>query len=364
MSDKQLSQALSSFEGIYCSGFFVPDPALVTAMGLLFERVHFVNHVEYIVDFTKNFEFPLTEAQKRELLDVNTHPTPGFTFDEADPFRELNSTQKANAYAYLEVSRSFLSNYSELFPTIFESRYLPFGKIFDLKLMSDKPTKEGKYLWQYRSNPMILSLGQTQEIEEYIGKGAVPILASHDMNRTQIRMRRKLSSRDVASILAMHAVEMMLPATCEASDYEIMEARHNLADQLPPFWAAMLRLSSNVKIRLQHCKSAKETIDECKDEVDTTVRPAVIELSEKLNKDRKSLFSSVLAPIRRRMNLSITAGLPALSVAGLTPASMLIAANAKLDLSEDTSSHGLPFDHSALTYLIRLNMAMSGDKRR
>lgn len=363
MTNKQISQTLSSFEAIYCSGFFVPDPALITAMGLLFERVHFVNHVEDVVHFAKNFEFSLTEEQKRELLGVQIDPTPGHTFDEADPFRELDDDEKITAYAYLEKARLFLYDYSELFPSVFQSRYLPSGKIFDLKLMDKKPQK-GKYRWGFRWNPMFLSSGQTQEIEEHIQKGAIPIVACDDMNPPQITVRRKPSGIDLASILAMQAVEMMLPATCKASDYQIMEARHHLADQLPPFWAAMLKLSSDVKTQLQHCKSTKETIDECRDVVDTTVRPAVIELADKLNKDRKTIFSPILAPIKRRMNLSITAGLPALSVAGLTPASMLIAANAKLDLSEDTSGHGLPFDQSALIYLIRLNMVMSDDKRR
>jgi hypothetical protein len=363
MSNKQISQALSSFEAIYCSGFFVPDPALITAMGLLFERVHFVNHVEYIVHFARNFEFSLTEEQKRELLDVQLNPAPGLTFDEADPFRELDDDEKITAYAYLEKARLFLYDYSELFPTVFQSSYLPSGKIIDIKLMDKKPQK-GKYLWGFRWNPMFLSLGQTQEIEEHIQKGAIPIVASHDMNRPQIRMRRKLSGIDVASILAMQAVEMMLPATRRASDYQIMEARQYLVDQLPPFWSAMLKLSRDVKTRLQHCKSTKETIDECKDVVDTTVRPAVIELNEKLNKDRRTLFSSVLAPIKQRMNLSITAGLPVLALTDLTSASMLIAANANFDLSENTGSRDLPFDQSALIYLIRLNMVMTGDKRK
>jgi hypothetical protein len=51
----QLIQKLAKFEGIFCSGFFIPDQALVMALALLFERVHFLNQLEYVIELSKKY---------------------------------------------------------------------------------------------------------------------------------------------------------------------------------------------------------------------------------------------------------------------------------------------------------------------
>ena len=46
---------LTKFKGVYCSGIFIPDPATVTALSLLFEKIRIPNDYAFIQEFSKKY---------------------------------------------------------------------------------------------------------------------------------------------------------------------------------------------------------------------------------------------------------------------------------------------------------------------
>lgn len=95
-----------------------------------------------------------------------------------------------------------------------------------------------------------------------------------------------MTAKQLAALLAMKSVEMMLPRTRAARPSEILEARHRLREQLPPFWSAMLKASVELKSLISQARTHGEIHREATDLVDRTVRPAVIDLATKLESKR------------------------------------------------------------------------------
>lgn len=98
------------------------------------------------------------------------------------------------------------------------------------------------------------------------------------------------SARDLATLLAMKAVGLVLPATRPAPTDVILEARRRLADHLPPFWAAMLRLTSELRKRIEDSASPDEVLQGAQDIVDVTVLPALLDLKKKLQQGNAVAF--------------------------------------------------------------------------
>ena len=89
----------------------------------------------------------------------------------------------------------------------------------------------------------------------------------------------------------MKAVALTLPTMKPANSETILEAREQLRDLLPPFWGAMFKLSTYFKEHLEQGSPLQDIDQECEDYIDATVRPALIELNSKLNKERKEFGS-------------------------------------------------------------------------
>ena len=95
----ELAKRITSFEGIFCSGFFIPDQRHVTALSLLFDKVHFLNQLEYVIEFSKKYKIELNI----EIPDVEITPD---GHDEDDPLFGLTEEQKKTVNAYLRIKRS------------------------------------------------------------------------------------------------------------------------------------------------------------------------------------------------------------------------------------------------------------------
>src|SRR5690606_5515350 len=92
----------------------------------------------------------------------------------------------------------------------------------------------------------------------------------------------------VAALIAMKSIEMVLPATKGVKPELILEAREKLSNHLPQFWSVMLKFSKEGKEIIKNAKSGEEANLECRNLVDTTIRPVLIDLNEKIIKDRKN----------------------------------------------------------------------------
>ncbi|TKK64016.1 hypothetical protein FC093_23440 [Ilyomonas limi] len=53
---RELISSITHFKGIYLSGFFISNPATVTALSLLFENILLPNQLDILLDFAKNYE--------------------------------------------------------------------------------------------------------------------------------------------------------------------------------------------------------------------------------------------------------------------------------------------------------------------
>ena len=101
-------------------------------------------------------------------------------------------------------------------------------------------------------------------------------------------------SKSLASLLAMKSVELAIPAMKEVEPEMILEARDCLKDQLPLFWTSMLKLFMKLKSEINQDMKHNDIFFETREIIDTTVLPALVELKNKIYKDKKSWFYKIL----------------------------------------------------------------------
>lgn len=349
MSNEKTTARFDSFEGVYCSGFFIPDPSVLTAMCLLFEKIHVLNHLEYVIDFSKRFDFVLPKELK--LPEVVLESKEPLEEEHEDPLSGLTSEQRRTAVAYLWFAGTFFMKHSHLVGEVFQSSLFPKGEVFDVQLV--KKGRPGQNNW-YRVtlNPMEVSTGGLQELDTLVSQGAIPILGKHDIGSARPSYEL-LTARYLASLLAMKSTELVLPQTKAAGEETILEARERLKDYLPPFWSSMLRLSVAFRARLNEGMAAPDLERECADIIDTAVRPALIDLNQKLLKERRNWFYKIITPVAKGVRVMIAK--PPLTTADLVSSGLAVGANVALDVAEEMRKTGAVPQESGLTLLLELD---------
>ena len=150
----------------------------------------------------------------------------------------------------------------------------------------------------------------------------------------------------------MKSVEMVFPRTKPAHPQVILEARDRLSDQLPPFWSAMLKLSVELRGRIRDCKSSEEIVREGQELVDTMVRPALIDLRQKLIKERREWFYRILSPVQKSLRLLI--GNPPLTQQQLFTNALLLGADVAMTASKNMRQIEALKGEAGLTFLLDL----------
>lgn len=125
-----LAKRITSFEGIFCSGFYIPDQRHITALSLLFDKVHFLNQLEYVIEFSKKYRIELD----KEIPDVELTP---FEHDADDPLKGLTEEQRKTVNAYLVLSDQFFMKNALLFPKAFSCSLLPNNEVLTAKLIKE-----------------------------------------------------------------------------------------------------------------------------------------------------------------------------------------------------------------------------------
>lgn len=359
MKTNSVSQ-LANFEGVYCSGFFIPNPSMVTAMSLVFQNIHILNNLEYVINFAKKVKIILPKeaeekAKKFKIIPATDEIVSCFGLnkdvvnnDESDPLGELSEIQRENVFRYILLAQTFLIEYRELFPKVFKTDLLPDGEVLKVELI-EKGINGAKNKYRVYNNPLIVTTDGTEQLSNLISQGVVPIVGVHASYNTK-ELKESLSARYIASLLAMKSVMMMLPSTIEANAETILEARERLSDQLPPFWSSMLKLSTELRKRLENCKTIDDAMKESQDVVDTIVRPALIELNEKMIKEKKNWFYKILSPVSK--GLKVFAGKPPLSINELIYASLYAGAEIAIDITNQKVK--CMSDDPGLTFLLQL----------
>ena len=349
-SNISLSRQLSKFEAVFCSGFLIPDPAITTALSLLFEKVYFLNNLEFVLDFAQRYKFalrPNAPIPEVKLTPVNEA--------DGDPLSNLTPAERKTAETYLFLADRFFVKNALLFPKVFHCTLLPKGEVFSTKLIKEKV--DGKQnLYEVTKNSLAVSMEGINELDRYIEEGKIPIL-SNVINHNAKSLASPITASHAAATLALKSIAMVLPATQKADPETILEAREKLRDHLPSFWSAMLKLSVELQSRLDNKLDPKILQRECDNAVSTIVRPALIDLVDKMEKERKLWFHKILSPVSQ--GLGILVGKPPVTPFELVAMSLKFGSDIALDVSSQIQKVENLKRETGLTYLIELHKVLS-----
>jgi hypothetical protein len=345
---KKRKASFESFEGVYCSGFFVANPALVTTMCLLFDKIYILNHLEYVIEFSKQFD--IVFPKRSNLLNMAVTVEPVSPDAEEDPFSALTFEQRQTANKYLVLAELFLRHYVLLIGEVFHSSLCPNDEVFDVKLIK-KGTTGKKNLYSVKPNPLRVCTGGLEELDDLISRGAIPVIGKYHTGST-MPSKKGPASKYLASLLAMKSVELVLPQMKAVNAETILEARERLKDYLPPFWSSMLKLSVEFKARVTDGMSSVDLQRECGEIINTTVRPTLIDLNQKLLKERRNWFYKIITPVAR--GLKVIAGRPPLTTADLISSSIALGTNMAIDVTEQMLKVNKVSQEAGLTFLLEL----------
>jgi len=328
--------SLGQFKAVYCSGFLVHDPSLVTAMALLFEKVYLPNSIEFIKEFSKHYRI-LPGPQTKES-GFSMAFTDFYSKKEANPFSDLTYQQRQTALLYFEWGVHFIFANGLLFPEVFETPLFENGKPLEITLVKKgKPGK--KNLYKGTPKPLLLVLPEA------------PLQKAVD----------DISAKQIAALLGMTSISVLFPETRAANPEVILEARDRLSDQLPPFWSSMLKLSIDLKARIKDCGNTKEIFKEAQDLVDTTVRPALIDLNSKMQKERKNFFYRILSSAQRGLRLMV--GNPPLTQQQLLTNALILGSDVVMNSAGNMKVIEALKEETGLTFLLELGSFFDKKKR-
>lgn len=338
---------LTNFNAIYCSGLLIPNQASVAAISLLFEKVYLPNNIELVVDFAKQYRI---NGGKDSHKGIKVEPVENDCSD--DPFSVLNDEQKETAHKYLDWSMGFARANHALFDDVFESDAFADGNPYKVELIEQgKKGEKNQYRVSY--SPMRLHGEDDESIPNLINKGYVPVVGNiHSKGFVNQFDANSLGAKQLAAILAMKSIEMYFPATEPVPADIILEAREKLSEHLPVYWSSMLKLSKELKPLVQECNSTEEVLNEGMELIDTVVRPALIDLNDKIEKERKQWFYRVFGRVYK--GLKMAAGNPPVTQEQLLRSSLVLGADTAMGIANDFQKAEMMKSEAGLTYLLEL----------
>lgn len=341
---------LAQFKAIYCSGLLIPDAATVSALSLLFEKIYLPNNIEIVREFSKQFRIkkpPKSKAGSPLIIEPSN--------TEDDPFEGLTEQQRKTALAYLEWGIEFARSHGTLFPSLFETQLFPESEPFDVKLVKEGGPGELN-TYEVSMKAMVLTGEDHQTFPRLLAEGYVPVVGRFHPHHIDMQHLDKISAKQLAALLAMKSVEMLLPRTKGVHPEIILEAREKLSNHLPPFWSSMLKLSVELKKRIEECKSIDNICFESEELVDTLVRPALIDLQNKMLKERRDWFYKILSPIQKGLRLMI--GNPPLTQQQLLTNALVLSADVTMSIAENMRSIESLKQEAGLTFLLEIGQML------
>jgi len=351
---------LAEFRGIYTSGPFVFEESIIPALALLFKKVFFPSHIELVEAFSKKYRITpdisdiLTFPDPRHYRDVKVSIRDHGTNQESFP--NLNIQQKDTATKFVFLSLRFLHRYKELVPDVFETSLLRKSDLLNFNVEAREVPGTRNKNWRRViitfQPPINFVEDDTETIPKLINNGYVPVVGKfHPLEGSPLFAEVSLA-KQLAALLAMKSVEMVFPRTKPAHPQVILEARDRLSDQLPAFWSAMFKLSVELRERIRDCKSSEEIVAEGQELVDTIVRPALIDLRQKLIKERRQWFYRILSSAQKSLRLLI--GNPPLTQQQLLTNALLLGADVAMAASRNLQRIEALKGEAGLTFLLDL----------
>ena len=348
------------FRAVHTSGLIVPRQAEVAALALLFEKTYLPRNLELVVQFSKAFRF--RDIPDPREVDIRLQLESGdavradccqIGFDEGpDPLRDLSPEERRTAEYYLLAGTQFCYRNQCLFGEVFETNAFIGGDPLKVELLEQR-LPSGKNTYRVTFQPLEMTEDDLDEIPRRLDLGYVPVTTSSRGTNIPVAQATQL-----AALLGMQAVEIVLPPTKAAHPEVILEARHRLKDHLPPFWSSMLKLSVDLRRMSKEGVSAEKLSDEARFLVDAVVRPALIDLRGKLEKERKDWFFRILSPIQKGVRLLV--GNPPLTQQQLLTSALVLASDVAMSAAENMRTIDALKREAGLTFLLELSEVMQG----
>lgn len=344
------SDNLSRFSAVYCSGAYIPDTEAVTALALLFDKIYLPNNIEIVRAFVTKYDLSRTGAISIE--------SDGNGVD--DLFPGLTESQAASAKHYLLRAVAFADTYSDLYGPVFESDMFPDTTKLEFKATRVEPSEGRGRVNVQLSTRLSFASGDECRIPDLLEGGYVPVVGRFHAAAPNLGVNDQTSTKQLATLLAMKSIEMVLPRTRAANPEVILEARHRLREQLPQFWSLMLKASVELRKLAVESKMLLDLSREATDLVDRTIRPAIIDLSAKLEKERKDWFYRILSPVRTGIRLFI--GSPPLTQQQLVTSAMVLASDTCVSIAENMRAIESLKRETGLAYLLDLSDILAASR--
>lgn len=319
----------------------------MAALGLLFEKVYLPNNIELAAEFARRFRLRSSGDRFKSLVIEPDSP------NAADPFQGLTPDQRETAMKYMDWCMNCALKNHELFGDVIESD--AFGGTGPLKTTLVKQGGPGELnQYQVEQVPLTLTGEDIDKIPSLISAGYVPVVGNlYARELMGMRPDGNQRAKELAALLAMKSIEMFFPATEPVPAAVILEARDKLKDHLPQFWSAMLKLSVDLKTLIKDANSAQEVSVLGAEMVDTIVRPALIDLNHKIELERKQWFRRVFGSVYKA--LKVVAANPPVTQDQLIRSSLLLGAEASMNLAEQIQKIETMKNEAGLTYLLELS---------
>jgi len=344
-------KTLTTFSAVHASGLLIPNRSTVTALALLFDKVYLPAHIEPVKAFSQKYRIQ-TEDTKFSKLAIKA--TDG---SDTDPFSKLTAEQRRTATLYLEWCMRFSFNYSGLFGAVFQTNAFEDGKPLKAELIKlGAPGELNTY--KVGLSDMRLTEGDEELYPKLLDQGYLPIV-TNDIRLSHNRKLDGATSKQLAALLAMKSVEMLFPRTRAAHPDLILEARDRLRGHLPQFWSSMFKLTNDLKKLHKEAGKGANIQIEAENLVDATVRPALLDLTHKLEADRKQWFHHILSPVQKGLRLMV--GNPPINQQQLITNALILASDATSGAADHLKTIEALKQNSGLTYLLELDK-IQGDE--
>lgn len=341
-------KSITRFNAVYCSGLVIPNQATIAALCLIFDKIFLPNNIENVIDFAKRYKIKGVKDGDIDGYRIKSNNNN----NQSDPFKDLTEREKETAFSYIEWSRRVGVRNFELFDEdIFETQFFEGGKPMYATLI-EKGVNGQLNAYKVYSSSMSL-IQDDNKVEELVDKGYVPVVGAFHSDSKNKYDSGSITAKQLASILAMQSIEMFFPAPQDAPAELILEARDKLSEHLPVFWSSMLKLSVDLRLLIESTNIHTEIIREGMNLVDTSVRPALIDLNDKIEKDRKLWFYRIFGHVYK--GLKVIAGKPPVSQEQLIRSSLLLGTDTAMEVVSDYHNQEQMKNSVGLTYLLELD---------
>lgn len=284
--DRRAKPRFATFHGVYCAGWVIEERATVATLALLFDKLTFVASEQRLLSMLERSPY----ANDADIIFEDFADLYAEAHPQASPEELVNGALALLIYSW-QVDD-------------FQRQYAPlFGPVFDktLYIHLDDPARHPRTRAITGGNLDI----EMRSLQHLLAQGALPV---HEPEGAQTVSYGAdvLDPDDLAARLGARAIGLVLPRTEAVPADVILEARDRLSEQLPAFWSAMLKLTQTLRARIVEGVPEATMNREIDAVIKAEIKPALMDLYLKLEKERRNWFHRLIGPTLRGIQLALT----------------------------------------------------------